>query len=85
MLPSPRGRPGMLLGRHAALNPDYALYARLKAGVPVQVITPLEYMGPIMELCKSRRGEQVGLDYLDANQVGCGLLRNRGLRPQRLS
>jgi elongation factor 4 len=33
------------------------------------VITPVEYMGPIMELCKERRGEQVDIEYLDSNQV----------------
>ena len=33
------------------------------------IITPGEYLGSIMDLCVSKRGEQVELDYLDHNQA----------------
>jgi len=33
------------------------------------IITPGEYLGPIMDLCKTKRGEQVELEYLEHDQV----------------
>ena len=33
------------------------------------VITPTEYMGSIMELCRDRRGVYVGMSYLDTNRA----------------
>lgn len=33
------------------------------------IITPGEYLGPIMDLCQSKRGDQVELEYLDHDQV----------------
>ncbi len=35
----------------------------------VQVFTPAEYIGTVMDLVINRRGEQVGLEYLDPNRV----------------
>ncbi len=35
----------------------------------VQVYTPAEYIGPVMDLVINRRGEQVGMEYLDPNRV----------------
>ncbi len=37
--------------------------------VLVQIITPAEYIGPIVELCQSRRGVQRTFHYLDPNTV----------------
>jgi len=33
------------------------------------VITPTEYVGPVMELCQSRRGTHVDMDYLSPSRV----------------
>jgi GTP-binding protein LepA len=33
------------------------------------VITPTEYVGPVMELCQSRRGTHVDMDYLSPTRV----------------
>ncbi len=35
----------------------------------IQVFTPKEFIGPIMELVTRRRGESVNLEYLDTNRV----------------
>ena len=35
----------------------------------VQVFTPAEYVGTVMDLVIHRRGEQVGMEYLDPNRV----------------
>ncbi len=35
----------------------------------VQVFTPAEYIGAVMDLVIHRRGEQVGMEYLDPNRV----------------
>ncbi|HYT26648.1 MAG TPA: elongation factor 4, partial [Actinomycetota bacterium] len=37
--------------------------------VRATVISPAEYIGTIMELCQSRRGELQGMDYLSAERV----------------
>ncbi|KKP24687.1 MAG: Membrane GTPase LepA [candidate division TM6 bacterium GW2011_GWF2_28_16] len=33
------------------------------------VITPKEYLGPILQLCQERRGEQTDMRYLDENRI----------------
>ena len=35
----------------------------------IQVFTPKEYIGPIMELVTKRRGQSVNMEYLDSNRV----------------
>jgi GTP-binding protein LepA len=35
----------------------------------IQVFTPKEFIGPIMELVTKRRGESVNIEYLDTNRV----------------
>jgi len=37
--------------------------------VNVTVLTPTEYIGPIMELCQQRRGEMTRMDYLSEERV----------------
>ena len=37
--------------------------------VACTIITPAEYLGPIMELCQSRRGAMGGMDYLSETRV----------------
>jgi GTP-binding protein LepA len=37
--------------------------------VRATVISPAEYIGTIMELCQSRRGSLIGMDYLSADRV----------------
>ncbi|HEY7488570.1 MAG TPA: translation elongation factor 4 [Streptosporangiaceae bacterium] len=37
--------------------------------VKVTVLSPSDYIGPIMELCQGRRGALLGMDYLSADRV----------------
>jgi GTP-binding protein LepA len=37
--------------------------------ITASIITPSEYVGPIMQLCQDRRGIQTGFTYLDQNRV----------------
>ena len=37
--------------------------------VRAQIILPTEYIGPIMELCQKRRGEYIGMDYIEATRA----------------
>jgi GTP-binding protein LepA len=37
--------------------------------VKATVLTPTEYIGPVMELCQARRGVQEGMDYLSPERV----------------
>jgi GTP-binding protein LepA len=37
--------------------------------VRATILTPSDYIGPIMELCQSRRGQLQGMDYLSADRV----------------
>jgi GTP-binding protein LepA len=37
--------------------------------VRASILTPKEYIGPIMELCQERRGEHAGMHYLSAERV----------------
>ena len=33
------------------------------------IMTPSEYIGPIMELCQGKRGRYISMDYIDTNRV----------------
>jgi GTP-binding protein LepA len=37
--------------------------------IAATIITPSEFVGPVMELCQSRRGTHKGMDYLSPNRV----------------
>jgi len=37
--------------------------------IRASILTPKEYVGPIMELCQERRGEHAGMHYLSADRV----------------
>ncbi|MGI5950643.1 MAG: translation elongation factor 4 [Brooklawnia sp.] len=37
--------------------------------IKATILTPAEYIGPVMELCQTRRGTQQGLDYLSEDRV----------------
>lgn len=37
--------------------------------IKTQILTPAEYIGPIMKLCQERRGEFVNTEYLDTQRV----------------
>ena len=37
--------------------------------VKTSIFTPTEYIGPIMELCQNRRGNYLGMDYIDPTRV----------------
>ena len=46
--------------------PDFTLVDRIEEPyVKAQIMTPQEYVGPIMELCQDKRGIYVDLSYLD--------------------
>lgn len=50
--------------------PDLAEIDRFEEPiVKVQILTPKEYVGNIMELCQERRGLYINLDYLDETRV----------------
>ena len=36
--------------------------------VRATIMTPPDYIGPLMELCQNKRGVFVNMDYLDANR-----------------
>ncbi len=37
--------------------------------VKASIFTPAEYLGPLLELCRERRGEQTAVEYLDPTRV----------------
>ena len=37
--------------------------------VKAEIMLPSEYIGPIMELCQQRRGEYIGMDYIDKTRA----------------
>jgi GTP-binding protein LepA len=37
--------------------------------IRASILTPKEYVGPIMELCQERRGEHIGMHYLSAERL----------------
>ncbi len=50
--------------------PDRQLIKEIREPyVKTSIFTPSEYIGPIMELCQNKRGEYVGMDYLDTTRV----------------
>ena len=50
--------------------PDVTRIAKMEEPmVRAQIILPSDYIGPIMELCQSRRGEYVGMEYLETTRA----------------
>jgi GTP-binding protein LepA len=50
--------------------PDPARVATVREPyIRASILTPKEYVGPIMELCQERRGEHAGIHYLSAERV----------------
>jgi GTP-binding protein LepA len=50
--------------------PDPARISEIREPVVrASILTPKEYIGPIMELCQDRRGQHVGMNYLSAERV----------------
>jgi GTP-binding protein LepA len=50
--------------------PDFTLVDRIEEPyVKAQIMTPQEYVGPIMELCQDKRGIYVDLSYLDDTRI----------------
>ena len=50
--------------------PDPARIAEIREPyIEASILTPKEYIGPIMELCQERRGEHTGMHYLSAERV----------------
>ena len=50
--------------------PDNTVLKEVKEPyVKTSIFTPSEYIGPIMELCQNRRGNYLGMDYIDPTRV----------------
>ncbi|HZN75398.1 MAG TPA: translation elongation factor 4 [Micromonosporaceae bacterium] len=49
--------------------PDGKIARVCEPTVRATVLTPSDYVGPIMELCQGRRGIMLGMDYLSADRV----------------
>jgi GTP-binding protein LepA len=50
--------------------PDPARIAEIREPfIRASILTPKEYIGPIMELCQDKRGEHAGMHYLSAERV----------------
>ncbi|MGL5530611.1 MAG: elongation factor 4, partial [Culicoidibacterales bacterium] len=53
-----------------ASMPDAQLIDKIEEPyVRATIMTPTDYVGPIMELCQRKRGEYVGMDYIDETRV----------------
>jgi len=46
-----------------------AIVAMEEPMVRAEIILPTEYIGPIMDICQSRRGTQLGVDYIEATRA----------------
>ncbi len=62
---------GRIHGVHNPADmPDPANIAEIREPfVRASILTPKEYIGPIMELCQDKRGEHAGMHYLSAERV----------------
>lgn len=50
--------------------PDFTLIKRIEEPyVEASIMVPNEYVGPIMELCQNKRGNFVGMDYIEETRV----------------
>lgn len=50
--------------------PDKTLLKEIKEPyIRTSIFTPSEYIGPIMELCQNKRGNYIGMDYIDPTRV----------------
>ncbi len=53
-----------------ALMPDRASIKEIKEPyIRTNIIVPSEYIGPIMELCQDKRGDYIGIEYIDPTRV----------------
>ncbi|MDQ2818649.1 MAG: translation elongation factor 4 [Candidatus Eremiobacteraeota bacterium] len=53
----------------AKLPPPSSIAAIEEPYVKCTIITPAEYIGPIMDLCQTRRGTMISMDYLSPQRV----------------
>jgi GTP-binding protein LepA len=62
---------GALLPVHSPNDmPDPGQVAEVREPyIRASILTPKEYVGPIMELCQDRRGEHAGMHYLSAERL----------------
>ena len=50
--------------------PDRQLISSIKEPyIKTNIFTPSDYIGPIMELCQNKRGNYIGMEYLDTTRV----------------
>ena len=53
-----------------ALMPDRASIKEIKEPyIRTNIIVPSDYIGPIMELCQDKRGDYIGIEYIDPTRV----------------
>jgi len=61
---------GMIELTNPADMPDPARIAKMEEPiVTADIILPTEYIGPIMELCQQRRGEYLGMEYVEQTRA----------------
>jgi GTP-binding protein LepA len=62
---------GEMLSVHnpSSLPPPTSIEQISEPQLRMTILTPVEYVGTIMELCLSRRGEQLGMEYLSPERV----------------
>ena len=61
---------GMIELSNPADMPDPAKIAKMEEPiVTADIILPTEYIGPIMELCQQRRGEYLGMEYIEQTRA----------------
>ncbi|MEV3939292.1 translation elongation factor 4 [Glycomyces sp. NPDC049804] len=49
--------------------PEGKIYSITEPVAKATILTPKEYIGQVMELCQSKRGVQMGMDYLSTDRV----------------
>ncbi|MBC5826939.1 MAG: elongation factor 4 [Candidatus Eremiobacteraeota bacterium] len=59
----------MAIDNPARLPPPPSIAAIEEPYVKCSIITPSDYIGPIMDLCQTRRGTMVSMDYLSPQRV----------------
>ncbi len=60
----------MILVDNPSQMPDPQRIERIEEPyIQADIMTPNDYVGPIMELCQNKRGTFINMDYMDANRV----------------
>lgn len=63
------GGGALIIDNPSNLPPPAEIASMEEPVVEAHVITPAEFIGPIMELCREKRGVYINMDYLDKTRV----------------